>query len=289
MIKVEKDLTDIPKSLKTTKIEKELNDLLKSKDGSSVKRYNGNDVQDKLREIYHQKCCFCESKEKPKNYIKFDIEHYRPKAEVLEDKNHSGYYWLGYEWSNLLWCCHKCNRSHKKTQFPVKNHRIYEPNSDKVKWKANSEELLSEDAYLLHPEIDDIEQHIGFNCNGEIIGKTDRGLKTIEICNLKRLNPERKEVIDDYFQKLENQTKWLFEYIENNKIEINKNVLRLTYETIFSEITEKKNSKYEFSALFKNFCHNFDFFCDETQVIKNQETKNLIKNTFKISSTEMNI
>jgi len=272
MIKVNKDYEYIPKSLNSKTIAKKKNDLLKLKNGSEATGYNSKDVQNELRKIYNNKCCFCESKEKKDNYtISFDIEHYRPKSK---------YYWLAFEWSNLLWSCQVCNRNYKKTQFPVKN-QIHEPNINSENWKANSLELLSEEPFLLNPEIDDIEQHIEFNCNGEIKGKTVRGEKTIEICGLQRLKTNRKTLIDDIFQKLENQIDWLYEYVNKNKIEVvGIELIKLTFKEIFENIEKNKNPEFEFSGMYKDFYNKFDEFCKQTEKIKNQNTKHFIINSF---------
>ena len=58
-------------------------------------------VADQLAVTYHHKCAYCE------RIAKADIEHYRPKGRVLEDDDHSGYYWLCYEWTKLIPSCVK--------------------------------------------------------------------------------------------------------------------------------------------------------------------------------------
>jgi uncharacterized protein (TIGR02646 family) len=67
-----------------------------------------------------EKCCYCE-----KNILDDEeIEHFRPKAgyqQQMGDRiGKPGYYWLAYEWSNLLCICGKCNRR-KGNQFPIHN------------------------------------------------------------------------------------------------------------------------------------------------------------------------
>ena len=39
-----------------------------------------------------------------------DIDHYRPKSRVAEDRSHPGYYWLAFEWTNLRLSCQRANR-----------------------------------------------------------------------------------------------------------------------------------------------------------------------------------
>src|SRR5712691_15858 len=94
---------------------------------------------------FHGKCAYCESfiaADQPG-----DLDHFRPKGKVtnsdhqsimIQDEQghampHPGYYWLAYDWRNLLPSCEDCNRpSTQKTggqligkwdQFPVKGIR----------------------------------------------------------------------------------------------------------------------------------------------------------------------
>lgn len=74
--------------------------------------YNGRSVKEQLREDQHQKCAYCEC-DLTGDYGA--VEHYRPKK-GWQEKHHDtlhepGYYWLAYEWNNLLCSCDKCNRS----------------------------------------------------------------------------------------------------------------------------------------------------------------------------------
>lgn len=64
--------------------------------------YGHQSVKRQLIADQHGKCCFCETKIGPDG----DVEHFRPKAAWCqgdgEPLNWPGYYWLAYEWSNLL-------------------------------------------------------------------------------------------------------------------------------------------------------------------------------------------
>lgn len=39
-----------------------------------------------------------------------DIDHFRPKVGVKEDRDHPGYYWLAFDWRNLRLSCQRANR-----------------------------------------------------------------------------------------------------------------------------------------------------------------------------------
>lgn len=168
-------------------------------------------VEDHLALSYLNKCAYCE------RLCKSDIEHYRPKKKVNEDGNHEGYYWLCYEWTNLLPACVKCNRDGAKhNKFPIKGNRVYAPsflpnkdlNLDHN--KAQNNPLLSEDPLLLHPEIDNPEKYFDFviDPDGEGIrisgiDANGRGNATIEICLLNRqeLKIERQRNVILSFKK----------------------------------------------------------------------------------------
>lgn len=166
-------------------------DIYKGKSGTGgVVRFG---VRERLAEIFFDKCAYCEDIE-----AKPEVEHYRPKAKVLEDKAHPGYYWLCYEWTNLLPSCRYCNtEGGKGNQFPVFGTRVSAPTIvdgvwDKSTIPASSAPLFNEQPYLLHPEVDhpDNGSFFKFNPDGSIEGidELGRAQRTIEICNLKREN-----------------------------------------------------------------------------------------------------
>ena len=45
-----------------------------------------------------------------------DIDHYRPKSGVAQDRTHPGYYWLAFEWRNLRLSCQRANRLRQDTE-----------------------------------------------------------------------------------------------------------------------------------------------------------------------------
>ncbi len=171
---------------------------------------NGNTaskVIDHLNKWYFYKCAYCE------RIYKMDVEHYRPKGEVRDLNNkvvyvknkdgekieHPGYYWLCYEWSNLLPSCISCNREGGKgSKFPTIKSYIHEAplNSrqlDFSKCIIDHGELLSEKPYLLNPETDNLDKVFKFEIDSKgrgikIIGADNlgRGNATIFICQMNR-------------------------------------------------------------------------------------------------------
>lgn len=193
-------------------------------------------VEDKLAISYKYKCAYCE------RLCKADIEHYRPKKGVEEEATHLGYYWLCYEWSNLIPSCITCNREGgKHNKFPVLGPRVFAPplfadgNIDLLLCKSTVAPLLNERPCLLHPEVDKPEDYFAFELDpkGEgirILGVDvdGRGQSTIQICLLNRLEVKLdrvERVIDDF----KDSVHCLFAQLENGEINNNQFADRMTY------------------------------------------------------------
>ena len=131
--------------------------------------YKANDVRSLLCKDQYYKCAYCECDlRKAFN----DVEHYRPKSK---------YYWLGYDWNNLLYSCNECNRTLKNDAFPLVNeaNRVTSPG-----------DMSGEEPLIINPAIDEPTDHIRFNRH-MMTGITAKGQKTIEVFKLN----ERKELI----------------------------------------------------------------------------------------------
>jgi len=149
------------------------------------------------------RCMYCEGRYAGGHFD--DAEHYRPKNSVTENRIevHHGYYWLVYEWHNLLLACKKCNSSHpdrwrlqekasqlgKLCEFPITGKRVTKPSADPDRWE---EELEAEGALLLHPYYDPPDKHFVARAGGFIASLSDQGEFTIKVCDL-----NRKELCDD--------------------------------------------------------------------------------------------
>ena len=85
--------------------------------------YAAPDVKKRLQADQHGKCAYCETRFLHSS--PGDVEHYRPKAGYRQTATAPvqgpGYYWLAYEWSNLLFACEDCNRIRKRQLFPLAN------------------------------------------------------------------------------------------------------------------------------------------------------------------------
>ncbi len=141
---------------------------------------------------FFRKCSYCD---RPIPDIReIDIDHFRPKGRItdgagqpvlVEDAEgrpvpHPGYFWLAYDWRNLLVCCKRCNQPTegnlgKKDRFPVKGHHA-----------RNQDELEKEEPLLIHPGSgkaeDDPDRHLGVDTRtGVMFAKSERGDKCLEI------------------------------------------------------------------------------------------------------------
>lgn len=158
---------------------------------------------------FRGKCAYCESRLYSNQYG--DLDHYRPKGAVKDvatgkpvrielegvEQNHPGYYWLAYDWQNLLPTCELCNRPSlrrsggrrigKHDFFPVEGFRAVRPGEE-----------AREIALLLHPVLDEPSLHLGLDPTGVLFGRTEKGRTTIELLglNARNLPNERREAYE---------------------------------------------------------------------------------------------
>lgn len=254
---VVKNESDKPKKLSSEKTYNDLKDIAinksKSKISDSIYRdpYDTRDgkrskVEDQLAISYKNKCAYCEA------IAKADIDHYRPKNKVQDTSNHEGYYWLCYEWTNLLPACVQCNRDGgKHAKFPVIGRRVLSPSIlhngelDLESFKASNKPLIDEEPYLLHPEIDLPEDYFGFEIDNEFKGiricgidERGRGEQTINICKLNRHNLllQRVEIVIDDFRR---SVKGVFDKYANGRY--NEDQLILIIENLIEGLIHKSN------------------------------------------------
>ena len=87
------------------------------------------------------------------------------------------YWWLAYEWENLLPCCPECGHL-KGSRFPVVGKRANAP--------SRGAALDEEGPLLLDPRRDDPQSEFVFLDDGGIVSKSERGRVTIEVLGLNR-------------------------------------------------------------------------------------------------------
>ena len=209
--------TDIKWTEWKKKCKKATKKLIKDvEDGKPVKI---TDLYKEQKRIYFQhddhfygKCVYCESlisSNQPG-----DIEHFRPKGKVTdldnkevmiivdgEEISHPGYYWLAYEWTNLMPACADCNRPSsgnsegkkigKWMKFPVEGQYAHQPGDE-----------VNETPLLINPLVEDPSLHLKIDSLGIIdtvqdstIGKTC--LEVFGLNDRTSLVDERKEMYDN--------------------------------------------------------------------------------------------
>lgn len=130
-------------------------------------------VRGELRNIFHSKCAYCETLLSPASFG--SIDQHRPKGSVAESPEHSGYWWLFAAWDNLHYSCQRCNVG-KRNRFPLapRGKRAFTPEDD----------LSAELPLLIDPCIDNPKEHLVFERDGSVSGKTERGNASIAVYGL---------------------------------------------------------------------------------------------------------
>jgi len=264
MRKVSKNFDDIPPVLLNETCQRLIAVSLTEKGAHKFKTdmYGHKVVREALDKIYKSKCAFCETDTSAGATLQ--VEHYRPKAKVTGAQTHPGYYWLGYQWSNLLLACSSCN-NRKRNHFPVNSARIDKPplKASKAlntkKSQSNGAALLSEVPQLVNPEIDPTPmQHFRFQADGTIEHKTSMGETTIKTCNLNRgrLVIWRKKVYDNIFNKfLKNFDR--FQQGKLNADQLKTRLLAVIEDDLITHINDEDQQYLEFALTcwkeFENF------------------------------------
>ncbi len=155
---------------------------------------------------FYGKCAYCEAY--IHDFQHGDVEHFRPKGGVTDENDqpiflvddlgepviddngnpipHPGYYWLAYDWRNLLPSCIVCNEPKKIGDRKIGKHNRFPVSG--VYAKAPKEELF-EKPLLINPAsedpFDDPDKHLSVDPTTGLMGyKTDRGKMCIQIFGL---------------------------------------------------------------------------------------------------------
>jgi uncharacterized protein (TIGR02646 family) len=136
--------------------------------------YASDAVKHQLKTDQFNKCAYCE------RFFNGDygaVEHYRPKAryqDALHTPRQLGYWWLAYDWNNLLYSCSECNTSFKGCLFPLKN---------PAQRNIAGQSIINEEPLIINPASMDPKHHIVFK-EDVVMGITDEGRATISIFEL---------------------------------------------------------------------------------------------------------
>lgn len=143
--------------------------------------YGHSSVKTALSAAQHGKCAFCESKVRHIAYG--DVEHFRPKAASQQGSAQPlirpGYYWLAYDWGNLLFCCQICNQRYKRNLFPLR-----EPAR---RARSHHDAIAGEKPLLVNPAASDPARAITFRGEYAVPGRRHQhGAASIEALGLNR-------------------------------------------------------------------------------------------------------
>jgi uncharacterized protein (TIGR02646 family) len=145
-----------------------------------------------VKNVFQGKCAYCENKIsgsffgaaehfRPKGNVTVRADKGKKKATLGDGSEHGGYFWLAYDWHNLVPACDKCNNA-KSDQFPVAASHVGNP-------APETEELNElEQPFLLYPYRDEPSDYLRFGKGGVVcaIDDNERGAKTIETLDLNR-------------------------------------------------------------------------------------------------------
>lgn len=161
--------------------------------------------RDALLDEFHYKCAFCDRSLRAQ--IKGDVEHIRPKSGVRDmrgtrvmrrtdsTRRHPGYWWLAYEWKNLVVACRDCNSAHKLERFPVERDYYAECEGE------------ADVALLVHhheDKDDPIDNFLVNTATGDLILVTTKGTYTVDLFDLNRetMRDERMQALRGVEQNL---------------------------------------------------------------------------------------
>jgi len=194
MRKIDKDLSDIPSILNSANREEAFNQNIDASAYTYGKGlYKSKSVQDKLNNIYHFKCAYCERD------ISDDdkhIEHYRPKSK---------YYWLAYSWDNLLLCCSRCNKAKGDKFETLYSSILYKNEKFRDIHTLGAKYDIEEKPKTINPEREDVLTDIVFNRDAYMSSFNPRVEWTIdEVCNLNRneLIEKRIKVVNGFIKRV---------------------------------------------------------------------------------------
>ena len=211
--------------------------------------YGHGSVKEELRRAQYRKCCYCESNFDATGYG--EIEHFRPKGAVQQERGrrveYPGYYWLAYDWNNLLMSCKRCNTA-KGSLFPLVD--------DGARARSHHDDVGEERPLFIDPSREDPRRHIRFR-RAAVEPLTCKGRATIVGLGLRRWNlrEARMKELDRLRQLRDNMQIGckLEDELAPDEFEKAKKVLDEPMLRWKREIDEAMLPKAEYSAMARDF------------------------------------
>ncbi|MDW8852897.1 hypothetical protein SD960_22550 [Flavobacterium sp. MMLR14_040] len=205
--------------------------------------YGHSNIKNRLRSSQYGKCAFCESNVSSISHG--DIEHFRPKKYWIQNDKKGeqgpGYYWLAYDFTNLLFSCQICNQRQKKNYFPIRRPEFRAHNHHYATY------LIKEKPFFVNPIEENPKYLIGFK-EAEAIGKdkNHRGKKTIKALGLNRRG--EKGISDLYEMRLQHYQNTKNSYWMSNQI-ASSTLPQNMIDEAMNFMTELRSYKSQFSAM----------------------------------------
>jgi predicted ATPase len=132
-------------------------------------------------------------------------DRFRPAAGAVNDDGQYApdhYWWLRYEWRNLLPACLIC-ANHKGSKFPV----VGERSAIGASW----EDIQHEHALLIDPTVDEPSEHLVPDIETGVLGpRTQRGMATIQILSL-----NHEDLVMQRLQQVQHAKYFVAEYLSS--------------------------------------------------------------------------
>lgn len=180
--------------------------------------YSSVSVQEALRDLFHNKCAYCESQVAGSSQT--DIEHFRPKGRISGNPIHPGYWWLAMNWTNLVLSCMHCNQNRKQlnlspdlTEEEIRQAIITNtlqttgkfdafPTEDEL-WATDHEVgVANEKPLLLDPTVADPEQLFDWLDRSDFALVIARGGNARAQCTIDTLGLNRRRLCEERMTKL---------------------------------------------------------------------------------------
>lgn len=231
-------------TVKYNKLEKKL-PALQSEDFSNV--YKHSVVFKCLRKDFHDKCAYCQS-HLDFSTAYYPVEHYRPKAAYIPEgskaKVSPAYWWLAYDWSNLLLSCQVCN-TNKGNHFPLEKETQRDIPNKNVK---------REEPLILNPVADDFNEHIAYLCEeAKPKSGSRKGETTIRLLDLNReeLLNSRRDALIAFLQEVRQSNHILEQVLQSDITEDIKDIV-LQLMKIASAAKRRQYAARHFDGMFEN-------------------------------------
>jgi len=168
--------------------------------------YGDATVKAALRGMQRGKCAYCEVEvhDNPGT-----IDHYRPSKAVQQAKGEEvlrpGYFWLAYQWENLLLACIDCNQNRKRIYFP-----LVDP---QTRARSFHDDLGDEEPLLIDPSAEPVSDYLRFR--KELLEAVDGNARGTETITILWLNNERRALVRNRRKRLQ-FVRALFDLIRAN-------------------------------------------------------------------------